>query len=160
MSERCLMKKILKAFPPGAVHLGWFIDEGVGVSLASRAAKPVLASDFFFNLEVWTSVQAELPSKPSALSKVENQEHQPIAFSTHEQVEQNLEGSKAQPERKVFVSFTMSEGDNLQYALRRLQHIWHDPARGSVPIGWTISPSFGRSGTSNGCLLYRYGYIQ
>lgn len=118
MSERCLMKKILKAFPPGAVHLGWFIDEGAGVSLASRAAKPVLATDFYSNLEVWTSVRAELPSKAPISRK----------------------GSDAHLEEKVFVSFTMSEGDNLQYNLRRLQHIWHDPARGSIPIGWTISP--------------------
>src|SRR5436309_7168497 len=34
----------------------------------------------------------------------------------------------------------MSEGDNLQYNQHRLQRIWHDPARGSIAIGWTISP--------------------
>ena len=140
MSERCLMKKILKAFPPEVAHLGWFIDEGVGVSLASSAAKPVLATDFYFNLEVWTSVQAELPSKPPTSQKVETQENQTIASPANEQMEQYLEQSSTHPERKVFVSFTMSEGDNLQYNLHRLQRIWHDPARGSIPIGWTISP--------------------
>jgi hypothetical protein len=34
----------------------------------------------------------------------------------------------------------MSDGDNLQYDQRRMRHMWDDPARGSVPITWTISP--------------------
>src|SRR5262249_54662709 len=49
--ERGLMQRILKAFPPGTIHLGWFINEPWGVRLTSKAAIPVLASDFFFNLE-------------------------------------------------------------------------------------------------------------
>src|SRR5258708_7903591 len=57
IAERHLMKRILKAFAPGTPHLGWFVDEGQGVRLTSKAALPVLASDHFFNLEVWTSVQ-------------------------------------------------------------------------------------------------------
>lgn len=35
----------------------------------------------------------------------------------------------------------MSDGDNLQYDQIRLLHLWRDPARESVPIGWTISPA-------------------
>src|SRR5437588_10645378 len=35
----------------------------------------------------------------------------------------------------------MSEGDNLQYNQHRMAQLWRDPARGSVPIGWTISPA-------------------
>ena len=135
MSERCLMKKILKSFRPGAVHLGWFIDEGVGVSLASRAAKPVLASDFYSNLEVWTSVQAELPTESASAQKGGALEDSTVASPANEE-----EVSRRHSERKVFVSFTMSEGDNLQYNLRHMQRIWHDPARGSIPVGWTISP--------------------
>jgi hypothetical protein len=99
-SERSVMKEILSAFPAGTVHLGWFIDEPSGVGLTSKAAIPVLATDFATNLEVWTSIQAS----------------------------------------QVYVSFTISDGDNLQYNQHRLLHLWRDPARGSVPIGWTISP--------------------
>jgi len=51
------MQAIFKEYSPGAVHLGWFIDEGSGVSLTSDAAITVLATDNFFNLEVWTSAQ-------------------------------------------------------------------------------------------------------
>ena len=57
ISEFGLMQRIFSSFPAGTIHLGWFIDEPNGVKLTSQAAMPVLASDFFENLEVWTSVQ-------------------------------------------------------------------------------------------------------
>ena len=57
ISERGLMQRIFSTFPAGTMHLGWFIDEPDSVKLTSQAAMPVLASDFFENLEVWTSVQ-------------------------------------------------------------------------------------------------------
>ena len=57
ISECGLMQRIFNTFPAGTIHLGWFIDEPNGVKLTSQAAMPVLASDFFENLEVWTSVQ-------------------------------------------------------------------------------------------------------
>jgi len=120
VSERSLMQQIFAALPPGATHLGWFIDEPSGVCLTTEAAKAVLASDLFFNLEVWTSIQ---PS--AALTK-----------ETSTAVAQEV----AAPEPKIYVSFTISDGDNLQYSQHRMLKIWRDPARGSLPIGWTISP--------------------
>src|SRR5260370_7068059 len=46
----------------------------------------------------------------------------------------------AQPP-KTYVSFTMSDGDNLQYNQHRMAQLWQDPVRGTIPIGWTISPT-------------------
>ncbi|HLZ60558.1 MAG TPA: GxGYxYP domain-containing protein [Ktedonosporobacter sp.] len=122
LSERHLMQDILNSFSPGTAHLGWFIDEGSGVSLTSEAALPVLASDYFLNLEVWTSLQPLLPVTP-ALSSLgaSSPEVTPAANS-------------------VYVSFTLSDGDNLQYCQHRLAQLWRDGARGSLPIGWTCSP--------------------
>src|SRR5262249_34747033 len=40
----------------------------------------------------------------------------------------------------VYVAFTLSDGDNLQYIQHRMLQRWQDPARGSFPLGWTISP--------------------
>jgi hypothetical protein len=120
VSERRLMQQIFAALPPGATHLGWFIDEPSGVCLTSEAAKAVLATDLFTNLEVWTSIQP-----PAALTK----ETSTAAMQ---------EVAAAEP--KIYVSFTISDGDNLQYSQHRMQKIWQDPARGSLPIGWTISP--------------------
>ncbi|KAI8311450.1 hypothetical protein K4K59_007342 [Colletotrichum sp. SAR11_240] len=41
---------------------------------------------------------------------------------------------------KVFLSLIYLEGDNLQYDQRAMFTHWNDPERGSVPLGWTISP--------------------
>lgn len=117
ISERGMMQDIFSAFPAGIAHLGWFIDEGSSVDLTSETAKVVLASDLYYNLEAWTSVQ---PGTPIAVQAAEQQVKSTIA-------------------PKVYVSFTMSEGDNLQYNQHRLLHIWQDTARGSIPIGWTTS---------------------
>ncbi len=111
------MQRIFSAFPAGTIHLGWFVDESQGVRLTSKAAMPVLASDFFNNLEVWTSVQGGGGVGASPAPTV------------------NARAPKA------YVSFTISDGDNLQYDQHRMARLWEDPVRGSIPIGWTISPS-------------------
>ncbi len=119
-TERALMKQILGSFPQGAVHLGWFKNESCGVSLTSAAGIPVLASDHFFNLEVWTSLQqVSIPTTPPP----------PIP---------ELDSLK------VYVSFTISDGDNIQFSQHHMRRLWNDPARGSIPIGWTISPVLGQ----------------
>jgi hypothetical protein len=119
LSERALAQQIYRAVAPGAIHLGWFIDEPSGVAMTSRAAIPVLASDFFNNLEVWTALQ---PSHAVRSVQTINDSDVQIAAN------------------KIYVSFTMSDGDNLQYCQHRMLQLWRDDARGSVPIGWTISP--------------------
>jgi hypothetical protein len=120
-SERGLMQVIFKEYPPGAVHLGWFIDEASGVSLTSEAAIAVLASDFFYNLEVWTSVQPATTPQVRAT---------PLA-----EVIPTLGAGQ------VAISFTISDGDNLQYIQHRMLRLWQNADRGSFPLGWTISPS-------------------
>ena len=121
-TERGLMKQILGSFPQGAVHLGWFKNESSGVSLTSAAGIPVLASDHFFNLEVWTSMQEfSIPtpeSKPPVIPQIDSS--------------------------KVYVSSTISDGDNIQFSQHHMRRLWNDPARGSIPIGWTISPMLGQ----------------
>ncbi|KAI8204188.1 hypothetical protein K4K54_004937 [Colletotrichum sp. SAR 10_86] len=42
--------------------------------------------------------------------------------------------------KNVFLSLIYLEGDNLQYDQRAMFTHWNDPERGSVPLGWTISP--------------------
>jgi hypothetical protein len=116
LSEHNLMEDIFSALPAGATHLGWFIDEPSGVALTSESAIAVLATDLFSNLEVWTSVQTSVPP-----------------------VRQAVEATTT-PTSKVYVSFTISDGDNLQYSQHRMLQLWRDAARGSLPIGWTISP--------------------
>ncbi len=117
-AEQSLMQQIFKSFPAEAVHLGWFIDEPSGVKLTSNAALPVLATDLSTNLEVWASV-------PATTS---------IAQSYPGGQVGSIDASK------VYISFTVSDGDNLQYIQHRMLQRWQDPVRGSFPLGWTISP--------------------
>ena len=116
LSERCLMQQILQSYAPNTTgHLGWFIQEGSGVSIASHAAISVFASDFSSNLEVWGSMHTMRPALPVPQSSM------PVP----------------EPD-KIYVSFTMSEGDNLQYIQERLLTLWQDKKRGDIPIGWPI----------------------
>jgi hypothetical protein len=119
LSERELMRQIFASYSPGAAHVGWFADEGSGVNLTSEKAITVLASDIFTNLEVWTAAQ---PSAPTLSASTRENEVAPSANT-------------------VYVSFTISDGDNLQFCQHRLKNIWRDSARGSFPIGWTLTPS-------------------
>lgn len=119
LSERALMRQILASFSPGMLHLGWFIDESSGVSLTSRVAMGVLASDYCINLEVWSAVRPQIPAIIQSASSVEA----PVAS------------------QKVYLSFTISDGDNLQYCQHHMLRLWCDQVRGSLPIGWTISPA-------------------
>lgn len=118
LSERSLLQQLIGSFPAGSAHLGWFIDEGSGVNLTSMAAMPVLASDYFNNLEVWTALQSSVVS----------------SLSSH------TSQLPAPPEtaNKIYLSFTISDGDNLQYMQHRMLRLWRDQARGSLPIGWTF----------------------
>ncbi len=136
-SERGLTQRIFSAFPAGTIHLGWFIDEPHGVSLTSKAAMPVLASDFFENLEVWTSVQNMQTTKQArdvgtglapaltlglAPSSATNAELAPAP--TFEQARASTEARLAPAPSavtpKAYVSFTISDGDNLQYDQHRM----------------------------------------
>ncbi|HLX59489.1 MAG TPA: hypothetical protein VKR83_20920 [Ktedonobacteraceae bacterium] len=149
-SEYCLMKRILRAFPPGTPHLGWFVNEFAGVHLASKAALPTLPSDFFYNLEVWTAIHpipvqgtgdpCGRPGDQSASSHPGNR-----SASSRPGEDNHDLANEQQTTPGVYVSFTISDGDNLQYDQHRMYQLWQDPARGSIPLGWTISPFLSRA---------------
>jgi hypothetical protein len=153
ISERSLMERILKAFAPGTIHLGWYLNETLGVRLTSEAALPMLASDYFSNLEVWTSIQnvgaglapaqLEAPTMPEATARPATPAQpevsaQPTAIAMPTVPVPPT--PPAQPSKK-YISFTLSDGDNLQYNQHRMAQLWQDPVRGTLPIGWTISPT-------------------
>lgn len=43
-------------------------------------------------------------------------------------------------ENRTNLTLTIGEGDNIQYSRRHMRELWDDPARGSVPMHWTVSP--------------------
>ncbi|GCE45908.1 GxGYxY motif-containing protein [Thermosporothrix hazakensis] len=120
-SEFRLMREILQTYRRKGLHLGWFVNEGFGVILSSRAELPVLPSDYFSNLEFWSS--------------------QPVAaFPAPLQA-----ASAPLDPQKIYVSFTMSDGDNIQFLQGKMAQLWRDEARGQLPLGWTLSPLLGEA---------------
>ena len=118
-AERALFERIMAETEPPTPYLGWFAQDVAGefggTELASRHGVYVLAADWFENMSVHSGsrarVSARQPQPPSP----------PL-------------------ENKIYVTFTVSEGDNLQYNQHRLRRLWDDPGRGSVPINWSTSP--------------------
>jgi hypothetical protein len=132
-SERRLQQRILAHFSPGAVHLGWFISEPAGIRLTSRAALLTLASDHCTNLTAWSSLPAS--SFPRQSRSTSSSAGPVSQKSAHQSLRADT----------TYLSFTISDGDNLQYCQHRLLHLWQDPARGQLPLGWTIAPALAQT---------------
>lgn len=116
-AEAGLFASILTKVAPDTPYLGWFPhgNEDPGVTLCSENGIPVLAADFFTNGTVWAGVPASISSTQPSV--------------------------KTPPlQNKVYVTITMSDGDNIQYDEHQLRIIWDDPNRGKVPINWSIDP--------------------
>lgn len=121
--EAALLDNLLRRFQPNTAYLGWFPngDEMAGVTQLARNGVYVAATDFYFN---------------------------PTVFSGFRPGDQHPQPPKAEPSpypspkntTKIFLSLIYLEGDNIQYNQRRMFTHWNDAARGTVPLGWTISP--------------------
>ncbi|GLX65712.1 GxGYxYP domain-containing protein [Paenibacillus glycanilyticus] len=128
-SESKLLDKFFQDMPYGeGLYLGWWPDEGMGVKKTADYGLATVASDFSSNLSVLsgTSREITMPKAPE----------------------------KPKLENKLYVSFILSDGDNLQYMEHSFWNLWNNPSRGEVPIGWTISPLM--VDTMPGMLNYLY----
>ncbi|KAK2611809.1 hypothetical protein N8I77_005133 [Diaporthe amygdali] len=121
--EAALLDNILHQFQPNTAYLGWVPngDEMSGVTQLARHGVYVAATDFYFNPTIFSEFrrgdQSQQPSQTESSSRL------PLRNST-----------------EIFLSLVYLEGDNIQYNQRRMFTHWNDAARGSVPLGWTISP--------------------
>lgn len=114
--DSILADKFLRDMKQGSSFvLGWWPEERTGVGLGTTHGIATIAADFFENATVWAgqSKHIEIPAVPR-MPKLEN---------------------------KIYVSFYMSDGDNIQYCQHSLAKLWGDKNRGSIPINWTISPA-------------------
>ncbi|HEX4008328.1 MAG TPA: GxGYxYP domain-containing protein [Acidobacteriaceae bacterium] len=115
-AEASLFARILTTFEPDAPYLGWFPngDEMPGVTLCAQGSSPVVAADVFYNASAFSGIRAPIRrSQPPAQTP--------------------------QLSNKIYLSLTMVEGDNIQYDQHRMRMMWDDPARGQVPLGWSVS---------------------
>src|SRR6266540_1818775 len=97
--ERALFERILGDVAPYTPYLGWFAQdvagEFSGTQLCSEHSVYVLAADWFSNMTVWSGTRASTAAPPAPPTPA--------------------------LENKIYVTFTMSEGDNLQYNQRRMR---------------------------------------
>ncbi len=116
-AEAQLFAEILQKTGPNTPYLGWYVDgrEVPGTTLLSENASLVIAADLLNNATVMSAVPAPIRAfqPPAPVPELKN---------------------------KIYVTITMSEGDNMQYCEHRLRQIWDDPNRGQLPINWSISP--------------------
>lgn len=118
-AERALLERLLGSMPAGGSYVGWwpagYEGESDGTELASRHSVAVVASDWCTNLTVLSGLRAgrERAADRPAAAPLRN---------------------------RVYVTFTLTEGDNLQYNEHRMRQLWKDPRRGDTPLNWTTSP--------------------
>ena len=124
--------------PVGGVYVGWWPDETSGLSWIAAYGIPVIASDWFDNASLFGGVTTpiNIPAIPPT---------PPL-------------------QNKVYVSITLSDGDNVQYMQHFMKRNWGNAARGKVPLGWTAQPLaadldpgmlnyYWSTATSNDCLV-------
>ena len=113
--ESKLLNDFLSMMPPGSNILGWWPEEAVGVTRVSNFGFTTIPSDYSTNLTFHSGTSRLIEPRPMPPKPV--------------------------LENKIYVAFIISDGDNLQYIEHRMPTFWRNSDRGSVPIGWTVSPS-------------------
>jgi hypothetical protein len=113
--ESELLNSFLSSMPAGSNFMGWWPEEGAGVGRASTYGIATIASDWGTNLTVHSGMPRTVNIKPTP--------------------------PKPALQNKIYVAFILSDGDNLQYVEHLMRKLWNNPDRGSVPMGWTLSPA-------------------
>ena len=115
-----VLRDLFSRTPTPAVYLGWWMDEVSGVTTASEHGVVTGAADFLESASVWSG------TRPDEVSEL----------STSQPTEKEV------PELKnvIYVTVTISEGDNLQYCQNKMKDNWDQFTRGEVPMNWSISP--------------------
>ena len=118
-AELALLEQVLGDIPPGSPYLGWWpsdvTGESDGTQVTSEYGLFVVASDYSANLTVFGGAEAPVSG---------TRQHAPVPPLRN----------------KIYVTFTVTDGDNLQYAQHRMRQLWDDPNRGKVPLNWTVQP--------------------
>jgi hypothetical protein len=114
-AESALLNSFLSSMPAGSNYMGWWPEEGPGVQRASQYGIATIASDWCSNLTMHSGTSRTVTLKPIP--------------------------PKPALQNKLYVAFILSDGDNLQYIEHLMRKLWNNADRGSVPMGWTLSPA-------------------
>jgi hypothetical protein len=118
--ERALLERILRDMPPNSIYAGWFsrdagANETLSTTFYSQHGVSIVPTALFANFSVFAGLPANLSAPQPAAPDV--------ALGN-----------------KVYLTFTMSDGGNFGLLQHRMRMLWADPARGRVPINWTMHP--------------------
>jgi hypothetical protein len=122
-------RRLLAETPPHVPVCGWWgwgdpyegIGEYWGMTLASRFGKTTPGTEFASNLSLLSAVRV-----PAAKLRRQRPPRSP----------------PSPDQTKAYVALSvLDSGDAVWYNQRRQREVWADPARGTVPIGWSITPS-------------------
>ena len=100
--------------PVSGVYLGFWPNEGGDMNWIGSYGIPVMASDDFDNASLYGGVTSQISVPPIPPTPT--------------------------LQNKIYVSLTMSDGDNAQFDEHRMKELWNSAWRGATPIGWTIQP--------------------
>ncbi|MFO8019248.1 MAG: GxGYxYP family putative glycoside hydrolase [Promethearchaeia archaeon] len=123
-AELDFISKVFNFYPQNSPILGYpyatGANEGNTVRLISEAGLYLVASDFSSNLGFCN--------------------HLEFGVETYSQ-DRTWENNPPQLENKLYISFLVSDGDNLQFMENQMLEIWKQKNRTSeIPVGWSISP--------------------
>lgn len=118
--EHTLLANMCDQMPPDSPYIGWFSltdpgsSEVPSIRFLSQHGIHDVGANNFANMSAFSKIPAPIAtSQPSQTPTLAN---------------------------KVYVTFTMSDGDNLSFLQQDRPNKWSDPARGTVPINWTVNP--------------------
>lgn len=119
-AEYVLRDKALARLRQGSIVWGWVChdDESLHVAHASRRGLRVLCSTNCPNLSFLAQVRPQL---------TEYRQRSPAP-------------AQRPVEKKLYLTFVLSDGDSIPILLTRQWYRWDDPARGKVPFGWEHQP--------------------
>ncbi len=118
--EYSLRDKMLSRLEPGSIVWGWCCNdsESQHVAHASRHGLRVLCATNCPNLSFFAGVRPIVTEyrqrSPAPCSK-------PV-------------------EKKLYLTFVLTDGDSIPILLTRQWYRWDDPARGKIPFGWEHQP--------------------
>lgn len=116
--------KVMDYFPKNTPILGYPYatgeNEGKTVRLISEAGLYLVASDFSSNLAFCSRLD--------------------FGTTSYDQ-NRNWDSNPPEIDKKAYITFIISDGDNLQYIENRMLEIWSQKgSNDDIPVGWSISP--------------------
>ena len=117
-----LLREILDAVPANSVVMGWprtvtGMEENFFLQETSSRGKVFIGVEEVPNLSFFS------------------------AFEPNHRLRQLRSQESLRLEEKVYVAFTVPDGDNLDFLTGRMQEFWRQHPRGSLPIAWSVSPA-------------------